>query len=189
MMHKVGIVVGISGVGKTQLLEKIRVALPMQVLSASSLIRCSLAQTDEQFASQDDLRTRDIDENQAALLEAFKRRVDPNKTLIILDAHVTIDTPEGLSHISSNIFREIDPDFIVFVEDDPRRIHRNRECDTSRSRPERSVDFLANQQEIAISAARNIAEDLSIPIHFVNGGDDQTLAGVLSGFQEDDHDV
>lgn len=189
MTRKIGIIVGISGVGKTWLLEKVGAAIPMQVLSASTLIRDTLLQTEERPTSQDDLRARNIEGNQAALLEAFKRHMDPDKTLVILDAHVVIDTPDGLVRISSDVFREIDPDFVVFIKDDPRMIHLNRNRDASRERPERSVGSLAKQQETATTAARNIANELKIPIHFVDGGDDEALARVLSAVQEAEPDV
>lgn len=184
-----GIVAGISGVGKTWLLERVGAAVPMQILSASTLIRDSLARTDGQVTSQDHLRALDIDNNQAALLEAFNRYIDPGKTLIILDAHVVIDTPDGLVHIGSDVFREINPDFVIFIEDKPQNIHRNRERDASRVRPERSVDSLAKQQKIAITVAREIADNLSIPIHFIDGGDEEALARVLSTVQEAEPDV
>ncbi|HRM20775.1 MAG TPA: AAA family ATPase [Trichococcus flocculiformis] len=189
MTRRVGIVVGISGVGKTWLLEKLGAAIPMQILSASTLIRDSLTKTEEQLTSQDHLRARNIDDNQAALLEAFNRHIDPDKTLVILDAHVVIDTPHGLVHIGSDLFREMDPDFMVFVKDEPRKIHRNRERDVSRTRPERSVDSLAKHQEIAIAAARDISDNLRIPIHFVNGGDDDALGRILRAVQEAEPDV
>lgn len=161
----------------------------MQVLSASSLIRDSIVQTEEQLTSQDHLRARSIDDNQAALLEAFNRHLDPDRNLVILDAHVVIDTPNGLAHIGSDIFHEINPDFVVFIKDDPRRIHLNRERDAKRERPERSVSSLAKQQEIAITAAQDISHSLSIPIHFVDGGDDEALARVLRAVQEAETDV
>ncbi|ATF18234.1 AAA family ATPase [Phaeobacter gallaeciensis] len=161
----------------------------MQILSASTLIRDSLVQKEEQLTPQDHLRARNIVENQAALIEAFNRYVDPDTTLVILDAHVVIDTPDGLVHISSDVFREIAPDFVVFVKGEPRKIHRNRECDASRSRPERSVDHLEKQQEIAITAARDISDNLSIPIYFVNGGDEEALARVLTVAQKVNPDV
>ena len=189
MTPRIGIVAGISGVGKTWLLEKVGAAIPMQVLSASSLIRDSLLQTEEQQPSQDHLRARSIEDNQAALLEAFKRHLDPDRVLVILDAHVVIDTPHGLAHIGSDVFDEIDPDFVVFIKDDPRRIHLNRERDAKRQRPERSVSSLAKQQEIAIRAAQDIAHSLGIPIHFVDGGDDESLARVLRAVQEAETDV
>lgn len=161
----------------------------MQVLSASSLIRGFLLQTEEKLTSQDDLRARSIDDNQAALLEAFKRRLDPDSSLVILDAHVVIDTPDGLSHIGSDVFREIGPDFLIFIKDDPRRIHLNRKRDAKRERPERSVSALAKQQEIAIIAAQDIAHSLSVPVYFVDGGNDEALARVLRSVQEAETDV
>lgn len=161
----------------------------MQVLSASGLIRESLLQTQEQLTSQDHLRARSIEDNQAALLEAFNRHFNPDGNLVILDAHVIIDTPDGLAHIGSDVFHEIDPDFVVFIKDDPRRIHLSRERDTKRERPERSISSLAKQQEIAITAAQDIAHNLSIPIHFVDGGDDEALASVLRAEQGAETDV
>ena len=78
---------------------------------------------------------------------------------------------------------------MVFVKDEPRNIYRNRERDANRARPKRSVDFLAKHQEIAITAARDISDNLSIPMHFVNGGDDDALGRVFRAMQEAEPDV
>ncbi|MGR3440066.1 MAG: AAA family ATPase [Paracoccus sp. (in: a-proteobacteria)] len=189
MTRRVGIVTGISGVGKTSLLKKVATAIPMQVLSASSLIRNSLAQTEEQNTPQDRLCARDIDDNQAAMLKAFKRYANPDTILIVLDAHVVVDTPNGLTRVGSDVFREINADFVVFVKDEPRKIHTNRERDGSRSRPKRSVESLAKYQDIAIAAARDLSKDLSIPIYFVDGGDGNALSEILKNIQEIGPDV
>lgn len=180
MTYLVGIIVGISGVGKTRLLEKVSAVLPVKVLSASTLIRESIAEAEGQLTPQDHLRARSIYDNQVSLLEAFKRNVKPSDNLVILDAHVVIDTPDGLVRIGTDVFRAINPDFVVFVKGEPRRILRNRQRDASRMRPERSISSLTRQQEFAIVVAREVATELSIPIHFVMSGDDVALTRILS---------
>ena len=189
MTPKIGIITGISGVGKTWLLEKVGATMSMQVLSASTLIREGLADAGDQATSHDDLRVRNIDANQAALLDAFNRRINTDAPLVVLDAHVIIDTPDGLSHIGLNVFRELDPDFMVFIKDEPRKIHLNRKRDEARSRPRRSIDVLTKHQEIAVKAARGISNNLNISIHFVNAGDDGALRKILSAEQEAQPDV
>ena len=189
MTRRIGIVTGISGVGKTQLLESVRGIIPMQVLSASALIRESLAEAEDRSTSYDSLCTRRIDANQAALIGAFNRHIDPDATFVVLDAHVVIDTPDGLVHVGSDVFREFHPNFILFIKDEPRKIYQKRKRDKKRSRPERSVDLLAKHQLIAIEAAHEVSNDLNIPIYVVNGGDADTLRRVLSVEQKATADV
>lgn len=179
MTRRVGIITGISGVGKTWLLRRVVAAIPMQVLSASALIQASLTEREGQSTSHDDLRARNIAANQNALIDAFNQSVDPQTPLVLVDAHVIIDSPDGLVHIGPEIFRKLDADFIVFVIDEPQKIHQKRELDEHRSRPKRSVDLLAKHQEMAVEAARQISDDLRIPIYFVSSGDEQSLKDAL----------
>lgn len=189
MTRMIGIVSGISGVGKTWLLEKVGATTPIKILSASTLIRDEIAQRESEITSQDHLMYRNINDNQAALLEAFKRNVGPNDNLVILDAHVVIDSHHGLVDVGLDVFRELDPSFIIFVEGEPSKILSNRERDEKRARPERSIDSLSELQEIAISAARHISDSLRIPIHFVNAGDTDKLARILSSARKVYSDV
>ena len=183
------IVTGISGVGKSRLVEKISVTVPMQILSASTLIQGALSADGTQSVSQDHLRTRHIDANQTALIEAFRHNVDPNAAMVLLDAHIIIDTPDGVVHISADVFRDLAADFMVFIEDDPQVIRENRDRDQNRSRPGRSVEQLADQQETAKLTARAISENLNIPIHFLSGGDETALAKILSAQEGAKFDV
>lgn len=189
MTRRIGIITGISGVGKTWLLRRVGATIPMQVLSASALIFTSLTEREGQSTSHDDLRARNIAGNQSALVDSFNRHVDPETPLVLLDAHVIIDSPDGLVHIGSEIFRKLDASFIVFVSDEPQRIYQKRELDEHRSRPKRSVDLLAKHQEMAIEAARQISDDLRIPIYFVSSGDEQALMRALVDRQKATRDV
>lgn len=189
MTRMVGIVSGVSGVGKTWLLEKVGATVPMKILSASALIRDGIAQREGEITSQDHLRYRDINDNQTALLEAFKRNIEPDNNLVILDAHFVIDSHHGLVDVELDVFREIEPRFVVFVEDEPSKIFSKRKRDASRLRPERSIDYISKLQEVSIAAARHISHSLSIPIYFVNAGDTDGLARILSAAQKADSDV
>ena len=186
MRQQVVIVTGISGVGKTWLLERVAQMLPAQVLSAGRLIAEEQSlQTDLQVP-YDDLRARDIDANQKVLAKAFKRRLDIDASIVLLDAHILVDTPLGLKFIACGVFVDIRPTMFLFIEDEPEQIQRYRSEDPSRCRPTRDAKALAMQQEQAKSSAKDIATELCVPFHVLKAGD---VEGVVQLLQERAGDV
>ena len=73
-----------------------------QVLSASTLIVNELNRSSNwKIVKQNQLSELDINANQRALSLGFERSIDPKAPMIILDAHVVIDTIDGLTFISA----------------------------------------------------------------------------------------
>jgi len=177
--RKVVIVTGVSGVGKTWLLERVAQILTAQVLSAGRLIAEEQSLQSASRVPYDDLRAGDIDANQKALEKAFGRHIDINASIVLLDAHVLVDTPSGVKLIDSDVFSNIGPNMFLFIEDDPERIQRYRSKDSSRTRPVRSAQALAKQQAQAKSAAEVIAAELCVPFHVLNAGDVEGVVQLL----------
>jgi adenylate kinase len=175
----VAIVTGLSGVGKSRLLNQVMGKLRGQLLLASDLIANELLRRGERSVSHDKLREFDIAENQKMLVEGFDRRADRGADLIVLDAHVVIDTPLGLEPIPIEVFSNIEPSLIVFVEDDPEHILKHRTDDKTRRRPYRDASTLREQQTAAKSVAAGIAEALGIHFHVVRSGDAAALECAL----------
>lgn len=175
MRQVIAIVTGVSGVGKSWLLQRVVADVPAQVLSAGRLIAEEMSQQAVESDSYDELRAGDIGENQKALVAGFRRKLDQDKPIVLLDAHVVIDTPTGLEIIPSAVFADIDPSMFVFIEDDPVQILRHRSADPSRRRPQRDLATLTEQQAKAKSVAKNIASALAIPCHIL-------MAGNVEGF-------
>lgn len=179
MKSTVAIVTGISGVGKSWLLARVMSKQSGQLLSASSLISDELERRVDRNNHQDRLRERDIDDNQELLISGFMNVVDCTQELIVLDAHVVIDTPTGLQTVGAEIFSSLNSSLIVFVEGDPEQILQQRDKDNKRIRPQRDIETLRSQQTRAKLAASQIAEKLQIPLHIILSGDTASLQNTL----------
>lgn len=179
MTQVIAIVTGLSGVGKSWLLKNAQKLEPMQVLSAGSLIAEQLNADQPQSVEYDGLREQDIEANQRALGRGFLQHLDPRSQLVILDAHVVIDTPDQLEYIKTVVFSEIGVSLIIFLEDDPSRIVQNRLQDTLRKRPLRDKNSIKAQQDIAKERAQMIAAELGVPWHILRAGDLEGLLDIL----------
>lgn len=184
MTQVVAVVTGLSGVGKSWLLKKAQKREPMQVLSAGSIISEQLKASRSSGIAYDSLREHDIDENQRALGRGFSQHLDPKFRLVILDAHVVIDTPNGLEHIKTDVFSDIGVSQVIFLEEDPSQIVQNRSQDTSRKRPLRDQSSIKTQQEIAKKRTQMIALELGVPWHILQAGDVDGLLDVLFNLGE-----
>ncbi|WP_299933322.1 AAA family ATPase [uncultured Pelagimonas sp.] len=183
MTQVVAILTGLSGVGKSWLLKLAQQRERLQVLSAGELIAEYRSELQVSEVAYDKLREWDIVENQRALVCAFKARVDPQSRFVILDAHVVVDTPDGLEPIESEVFSSIGTSLIFFLEDEPSRIVQNRLQDKSRRRPLRDRCSIKVQQEIAKKRAQLVATSLGVPLHVLCAGDVDSFLKIL--FSED----
>ncbi|WP_149541214.1 ATP-binding protein [Siccirubricoccus phaeus] len=152
MTRTVVAVVGLSGVGKSTLLQKLNEGQIFRHFQASVLIREQKAAMNE-MSAQDILRLGNIEDNQRLLVEGFKRATDNMTGLIVLDGHTIIDTPAGIVVIHPDVFRDMGVSRFVFVYEDPAVIALRRAGDSSRKRPLRTEDELREQQEMALICA------------------------------------
>lgn len=167
---------GISGVGKTTFLRKLAELIDFQHVTGGSLIATARGASRE---ARDAIRYAHLDENQRLLVEGFALTRDPDSSLVIMDGHVVIDDGEGLSKISSDIFRELGISVMVHLESEPQQIAANRGGDTSRSRPPYPSDILEEHQVFSRTHAQAIADILGSPFHIVTHNDTVQLAELL----------
>jgi adenylate kinase len=160
MKQQVFVLVGISGVGKTTFLRRVREKVEFQHLSAGGLILNS-ASLDHK--GRDELRFSDIDENQRLLVAEFERARDKSARRVVLDAHTVIETRDGIREIGTAVFEMLRIDGLMHLSSSPELILRNRINDIGRSRPQLSISEIAKNQATSLSAARRIAKDLRIP--------------------------
>lgn len=180
MNQNIAIIVGISGVGKTYLLDRIKRMISAQVLSASQLILDQINKDINEEVDHDDLRTRDIATNQEALKAGFHNARDPHAQTVILDAHVIIDTPSGMHCIGSTLFADIGASLVIFLEQRPELIAKNRLSDPFRKRPLLDLEMLERHQCQARQAAKQVADDLGISYHALRSDDIDGLIRVLT---------
>lgn len=169
---------GISGVGKTTFLNRFSNLVAFQHVTGGSLIA---AARDAAPDDRDAMRHADLDENQRLLIRGFDLVRDPTAELIIMDGHVVIDHGEGLTNISSDVFKALDVTVMVHLEANPERVAKNRRQETSRSRPSYGTERLAQHQHMSREHAQSIAKTLNIGFHVVTHDDVAHLAKVLDG--------
>ncbi|MGY4506704.1 ATP-binding protein [Bradyrhizobium sp. USDA 3650] len=181
MMPPVVAVAGLSGVGKSTVLTRLKGVVPMQILQASALIKQARTSTDGASLTLDALRAVDLDENQQLLVQGFARQVDQTAPLVVLDCHTVIERPGALVCIDPRVFGLMNVKAIVFLEDKPEEIERRRKSDITRQRP--LTEHLGLVQIEAIRQACAIAATLSIPL-FVHrpAGDDGPITERLRSY-------
>lgn len=182
MTQKIIALVGLSGVGKTTSLRSFGQDLSFQHLQASALIRDQIKQQSEAALSADALRLGDIDENQRLLVVGFHAVHRSELDLIVLDGHTVIDTPNGLTEISSSVFSDIGVTEFVFIAEEPSIIFERRLNDVSRSRPVRSAEELRTHQEVALLTAFKSALTLQKPLTILFGSEISKLRSILQPF-------
>jgi adenylate kinase len=156
---------GLSGVGKSTLLTRLKSVVQMQILQASALIKEARTSTEGGALTLDKLRAANLDENQRLLIQGFARRVDPAAHLVLLDCHTVIETPGELIRIDPHVFAAMEVTAMVFLEDEPEAIVRRRKNDATRQRPAATAQELGLVQTEAMRHARAIVEALSIPLY------------------------
>ncbi|KAB2756963.1 AAA family ATPase [Brucella anthropi] len=176
--RKVVALAGLSGVGKSTLLENAQRTLVFEHLQASELIKAERRECQRKPVAHDLLREGNIDDNQALLISGFMRRA-PKEGLIVLDGHTVIDTPDGLVEILPSVFSAIDVSRFVVLVDDVEKIALRRLSDTRRTRPVRSHEELAEHQEMSVLAAYRAALALSVPLFVVPLNEQRDIARFL----------
>jgi adenylate kinase len=180
MNGRVVAVLGISGVGKTTMVSNFTAKHAwVHSVRASNLLKEAVAVTDTEALRK--VSAPDIQSNQDRLTIAFNslRRAKPDRH-IIFDGHSLIDNDDGLVIIPADIFREIAPNLIVYLEDDPNTILARRSADIGRIRPTRTLNEITRHQDIAKEAAINYGVILSVECRVVQSGDSRTFEHALS---------
>lgn len=105
---------GVHGVGKTFLGKPVAEFLGFQYATASSLIRTEL---NNKRSWTEDKRTKNVDDNQEALVAAVSRIIEANKTVLILDGHFVLrDEHGGLVSLSPELFKRLGVTSVILLE-------------------------------------------------------------------------
>lgn len=173
-------VLGLSGVGKSTLLRGLAQHVAFTHLQAGELIKIEQAFRAELPQSSEELRIGPVLDNQALLVAGFLRVAAQTELPIIFDGHSVIDGRDGLIEIPTEVFRALNLNAICFLHAAPSDIAIRRLRDLSRQRPCRHEQELDEHQQIAIAAARRIANELGCPFHLVTSDDHDMIVHMIS---------
>lgn len=175
------VIAGLSGVGKSYLIDQLKYGANNFVsFSAGTLIK-----KQRSGMSRDELRLLDeegIIQNQYLLIKQLLEEiedVEKGKT-ILFDAHMLIDTDDGIIEIPLEVFSKINPSQFIFLHAEPEVILERRSKDISRSRPKRTQKELRSQQDRALSLAIDYSSRLNVPILAAASSELDRIRGVLT---------
>lgn len=173
-------VVGLSGVGKSTLIQRAAMDIDLLHLQASALIKLEQEYRAGSACSSEDLRLGPVLDNQALMLAAFSRLTHGVRSLIVFDGHTIIDGAEGPISIPANVFKALGCTSMVFLWEKPELIAQRRRTDFRRHRPALSPNVLRQHQELAEHAGREICRELDIPLQSIRVTDQIAFQKSLS---------
>ncbi len=171
--------IGISGVGKSTFIRNLQQNCAIEHLSASEIIQSELLETTEKLYSAEEMRQRNTDANQAALISGFRKRKDQSSIPLVLDAHTVIDKGNLIVPIKPSVFKEFEFDLLVCLMAAAVKIKDQRDNDTTRTRPSLTLKELENHQDMSTRQAIQIGIALGIPTLTLSSGDELKLIKLI----------
>ncbi|BDD39557.1 ATP-binding protein [Streptococcus ruminantium] len=157
------LLVGIHGVGKTTLLNKLKDSIDLTALSISDLIR--QAGND---IKREEKHTTNIQNNQFLWKEKLKEYSFLKDELVVLDGHFTLLDKNGdIVELPFETFDGIDIRKIVLKRELPSVIKDRLE---NRDRTLWNIDLIDNFQEIETKRAQQFSVEKNIPLLEINDG-------------------
>ena len=155
------LVFGISGSGKTTAcLDAVRALPTLRYVSASELLRAGTSPTPESFSTRTAQEAAGDQFRLADLLIRYRLQMRGHPVLI--DAHATVPTRDGLLTVPLEVIASIRPTAIALVEKPAHEVDLQRRHDLSRHRPPRSHQQLAEEMANERLAAESYASELRL---------------------------
>lgn len=181
--HKLVVISGISGVGKTVIVNSLlQISERFVHFSAGSLIKKQL-----ENVKHDELRLMERDRilhNQNLLLAQLELEVRnvSSDACVLFDAHMIIDNDQDLIEIPFDFFEKLNPSLLAFIQESPEIISLRRLQDSSRARPQRTIAELESQQDRSRKLAEEYCQRLSVPCLGFNSTQTEELTQKLLSF-------
>ena len=151
-MNDVILVVGLSGVGKSTVLEEAMQRLNKEYKLVNYGDRMlEIAQTEGLVERRDALHALDIKTQKRLQTQAAEGLAETAAEVdTIVETHAVIRTPSGyLPGVPRWTIEQLDPNRIAVIEATPDEIRSRRADDSERDRTMNAVEAIAEQQEIA----------------------------------------
>lgn len=176
------VVFGLPGAGKTTLITGFTEENnKYRRLSGGSLINDDLPEEE-----RDRLRKAGADDvliNQKTLVHNFKNK---KKMLsghhILFDGHCVVKSAEGLTEIPTDVIRGLDPDIILFIDEDSETIIKRRLED--KSRPNRDKETKAEldaNREKQLLVCTQYSKELGVPFKILKSPSLKDFENAIGG--------
>jgi adenylate kinase len=138
------VVVGIPGVGKTTVVDKVRAGIPESKLVTFGTVMFEEGSRLKWVSDRDEMRTLPVDKQRRLQTLAAARIARMKETVVFVDTHLFIRTREGYwPGLPFDVVRALKPTHLLLVEADPEEIARRRTSDKTRARDALTKEELA----------------------------------------------
>jgi adenylate kinase len=175
------VVVGIPGVGKTTIVDKLAHSLKDAGLVTFGTVMLQEAERRRWVKHRDELRSLTVARQGALQRIAASKISRMKRSTVLVDTHLFIRTPEGFwPGLPFDVVRALRPTHLILIEASPDEIAARRAADRSRYRDSVDRDALVRELELArgfLSVASSIS---GAPMLVVNNHDGE-VNGVAAG--------
>lgn len=176
MKSKLIIIVGIPGVGKTTVIEKlVEYLITLDIKSHISVFGSVMLDEAKKIGikNRDELRTLSVNEQKKLQISAANKISNLKYSFIFVDTHLFIKTSEGYCPgLPFDILNSLSPDQIILVEAKPEEIIERRNTDITRKRDNLSIDEIIYELNLGRSMLSSSAVISGAPIKTVNNNND-----------------
>lgn len=171
------IVVGVPGVGKSSVIEKV-VEASINSGNKTSVVVFGTIMLNEAnkagISKRDDIRKLNIFKQQELQNKASEFIRSMSDEILIVDTHLFVRTKSGfLPGIPENVIKKLRPTNLVLITAKPEEIVDRRTKDHSRDRDILSVEDVERELELARSMISTISVISSAPFEIVNNHTDR----------------
>ena len=146
------VVVGIPGVGKTTVVEKLVSTMAGAKLVTFGTVMFEEARKRKWVSRRDDLRKLPVRRQKALQGIAATKISRMKEPVVLVDTHLVVRTPEGFwPGLPFEVVRALKPTHLVLVEASPDEILSRRTTDKLRYRDDVSSEGLAEEKALARS--------------------------------------
>lgn len=182
------VIVGIPGVGKTTIVEKVVSSFQGSRLANFGTIMLETGMSLNLVKQRDEMRKLRVEEQRRLQETAAGRIAKMEESLVVVDTHLFIRTPEGFwPGLPYDVVMAMKPTHLVLVEATPDEIAKRRETDTTRYRDPATRESLAEELVLA-RAFLTVASTLSgAPMTILRnsqGKQDEVALGLVKMLQE-----
>ncbi len=181
------VIVGIPGVGKTTVVDKVQETLRKKGVDVNYVVFGSVMMKEAEkigVKHRDDMRKLPVAEQRKLQVSASSSIAKMDSAVLLVDTHLFIRTREGYwPGLPNDVATALAPTHLILVIAAPNEILARRRADTTRIRDEASEDEIAEELEIAKNMLNSLALITGATMIYVRNAEgkvDEAAAKIVS---------
>lgn len=158
---KRAVIVGIPGVGKTTVVDKVQEILRGKGLEVEYVVFGSVMMKEAEkigVRHRDDMRKLPVAEQRKLQVSASSEIAQMNSEVLLVDTHLFIKTREGYwPGLPSDVATALAPTHLILITATPGEIRARRRSDTTRNREESGEEEIREEIQIAKNMLSSLA--------------------------------